>query len=325
MLKLIKKTLKRADRFLTSQYQKMTTKDKIGLVALIFMGFLVMLLLLLQNDIVAVLSPAGEIARRQRQLIILGVLLSLIVVLPVFVMTFVIAWRYRETNTKAKYQPDWDHSRTFETIWWTVPLILILILSAVTWRSSHTLDPFKSLVSSNKPMTIQVVALEWKWLFIYPEENIATVNFLEFPVNTPINFQITADAPMNSFWIPRLGGQIYAMSGMSTRLNLIANQIGEFQGHSANISGTGFASMNFTAKATGRNDYEAWLAGVKQSSNYLSDEAYSTLAKPGVELPTQFYYSTADNLYPRIVNKFSQPSGFLSEPDRVSTFNQETN
>ena len=132
--------------------------------------------------------------------------LSLIVVIPVYIMLFLFAWKYREGNTKAKYSPDWDHSALLETIWWTVPLLLITILSVVTWNSSHDLDPFRPLNSSVKPVKIQVVALQWKWLFIYPEQNIASVNYVEFPVNTPVDFEITADAPMNSFWIPQVGG-----------------------------------------------------------------------------------------------------------------------
>src|SRR5688572_21939694 len=170
---------------------------------------------------VAVLEPAGSIAERQRGLIIFASLLSLIVVVPVFALTFYIAWKYRASNKKAKYTPDWDHHTGIEALWWAIPLALITILSVITYKTSHELDPFRPIASDKKPLTVQVVALQWKWLFIYPEQNIASVNFVQFPEDRPVNFQITSDAPMNSFWIPQLGGQMYAMSGMNTKLHLI--------------------------------------------------------------------------------------------------------
>lgn len=254
-----------------------------------------------------VLEPKGIVAFKQYNLLVFTTLLGFIVIIPVFVMAIFIAWRYREGNTKAKYTPNVSTNRLAETIWWGIPIILIAILSVVTWTSTHDLDPHKPLVSSMKPVRIQVVALDWKWLFIYPEQNIATVNYVQFPVNRPVNFEITADAPMNSFWIPQLGGQIYAMQGMTTKLHLNANEIGSYKGLSANISGEGFADMKFTAKATTKADFEAWVIGVKQSDKKLTPATYAALAKKSTDAPVAYYASSTDGLYDTIVMKYMMP------------------
>ncbi len=191
---------------------------KVVLAVAIILGAIGLLVVLTGDHNFALLDPKGVVAQKERDLMVVAGLMTLVVVVPVFLLTFGIAWRYRATNTKAKYTPNWDHNIVLETIWWTVPTLLILILGGIIWKSSHELDPFKPLASTNEPMIIQVVALDWKWLFIYPDQQIATVNYVEFPENTPVQFHITADAPMNSFWIPQLGGQIYAMAGMSTQL-----------------------------------------------------------------------------------------------------------
>jgi cytochrome o ubiquinol oxidase subunit 2 len=260
---------------------------------------------------IPVLSPEGPIGSKERNLIILAVSLSLIVVIPVYLMLVGFAWRYREGNKKAKYSPHFDHSRLIEGIWWAIPLTIITILAIVTWQSSQELDPFKSLSSNNKQMTIKVVALQWKWLFIYPEQNIASVNHLEFPKNTPVDFVITADAPMNSFWIPKLGGQIYAMSGMSTHLHLMADKEGSYRGSSANISGEGFAKMNFTAVSVSDNNFNHWVNGVKNASKALDKPAYDRLAKPGTIIADSYYSVVSPGLYDSILNKFNHPSNYL--------------
>ncbi len=282
----------------------MNKKFKLAILLIAALEVALIIALVLYGRNIAVLNPKGIIAHQQRSLIITALILSLVVVIPVYVMTFVFAWKYRENNTKAKYTPEWDHSRLAETIWWIVPSMLILILSVITWRSSHYLDPFKPIVSNKKSMTIQVVALDWKWLFIYPDQNVATVNYVQFPVNTPINFEITADAPMNSFWIPQLGGQIYAMSGMSTHLHLEASENGTYDGRSANISGRGFAGMNFVAKSSSEQDFDAWVQFIKQSSGSLSSDEYNRLALPSQNNQAAYYASAESNLYDKIVNKF---------------------
>ena len=255
----------------------------------------------------AVLNPKGWVGLKQRNLLVIATLLMLIVVFPVVVMTLFFVWKYRSSNRKATYRPDWDYSFLAESIWWGFPLLIIIVLSILTWKSSHELDPYKPLESTVKPVTIQVVALQWKWLFIYPEYNIATVNFIQFPEQTPINFQITSDAPMNSFWIPELGGQIYAMEGMMTKLHLIADEPGNFRGCSANISGSGFAGMTFVAKASSQSEFDAWVESVKQSPKQLDVEEYNKLAEPTEYHPVELFVLKDATLFDWTVMKYVMP------------------
>jgi cytochrome o ubiquinol oxidase subunit 2 len=282
-------------------------KFKIALLLLICLGIFAAALALLFGGNIAVLNPKGMIGIKERNLLVTATLLMLIVVIPVLIMVFFFAWKYRESNHKAKYTPDWEHSYLAETIWWGVPVIIIFFLGWITWETSHSLDPFKPIVTNKKPLVVQVVALEWKWLFIYPEQKIATVNFVEFPENTPICFEITADAPMNSFWIPELGGQIYAMTAMRSKLHLIANEKGSFRGCSANISGEGFAGMTFTAKSTSDHEFDTWVKSMKQSKQQLNIKTYNELAKPTQYHPVSSYVLTQDDLFDQIIMKFSLP------------------
>jgi cytochrome o ubiquinol oxidase subunit 2 len=255
-----------------------------------------------------VFSSAGPIASQERSLIIFALSLSLVVIIPVFSLTFFIAWKYRATNTKARYNPEWDHNRIAETIWWAIPTLLIGVLAATAWQSSHALEPSKPLVSSHQTLKVQVVALQWRWLFIYPEQGVASINSLPMPVNTPVQFEITADAPMNSFWIPKLGGQIYAMTGMSTHLNLMATQPGDYRGSSANISGSGFASMNFLAHATDKSSFDAW-AQTASKSEPLTADSYAKLALPTKDASAHSYRLADKALYDSIVMKYMHGSG----------------
>lgn len=251
---------------------------------------------------IAMLNPKGVIGIRELEIIVTSTWLMLIVVIPVFILTFVIAWRYREGNQhQAEYDPNWNHNWIIETIWWGFPLAIILVLSVIAWESSHELDPYRPLDSEVKPLKIQVVSLQWKWLFIYPEQQIATVNFFQFPEKTPINFEISANSPMNSFWIPQLGGQIYSMPGMATKLHLIADVPGEFQGSSANISGAGFAGMHFKAKASSRNDFEEWVQTVKKTSPPFGLEEYKKLVQPSEYDPVSTHVLKKEDLFDWIV------------------------
>ncbi len=282
----------------------MNKKLKIFLAFATSVAIIGLLVVLVRGHTVDILQPQGQIAERQRNLIIFASLLSLIVLIPVYILTVSIAWKYRESNRKAKYTPEWGHNRALELTWWAIPALLILILSVVTWRTSHSLDPFKPLASQTRPLTVQVVALEWKWLFIYPDKDIATVNTLTIPEKTPINFEITSDAPMNSFWIPQLGGQIYAMSGMSTKLHLEANSTGVYKGYSANLSGKGFAGMNFPVRSVNAQDFNYWLNDTKHSTNFLSLEAYTQLAKQSQNNPAAEYGGVQPRLYDTILGKY---------------------
>lgn len=288
---------------------------KVGIgVVLGAIGVVLVAWFMLTHD-VAVLNPEGQIGEKQRDLLVIATLLGLIVIVPVFVMTAMIAWKYRAGNTKAKYEPDWDHSRLFETIWWGVPIAIILVLGVITWKSSHDLDPYRALDSEVKPLRVQVIAMQWKWLFIYPEQQIASVNYLHIPEKTPINFEITSDAPMNAFWIPKLGSQVYAMSGMTTKLHLIANNTGTYQGSSANISGEGFADMVFTTKASSRDEFDIWVGQTQARSKSLDAASYDELARPAIAKENFAYSLGDDNLYDRVIMKYMAPATSTSTAD----------
>jgi len=267
------------------------------------------------NRDIAVLQPRGTISHSERNLIFLALALCAIVVIPVFALTILITTRYRDGSKKrTQYSPDWDGDRRLELTWWGIPLAIITILAIVTWISSYSLDPYKALSSSAKPLNVQVVALDWKWLFIYPDQNIATVNYLKLPVNTPVNLTITSDSVMNSFWIPNLAGQIYAMTGMKTQLHIIATQAGNYPGSSANISGHGFSKMHFVASATSAKTFNNWLLSVKNSTDRLDLAEYQSLAKPSTDDGVKYYASTQKGLFDWIVYKYMVPSNLLPAP-----------
>lgn len=266
-----------------------------------------LLTLLLSGCDLAVLDPKGIIAADEKHLMIIALLLMLIVVLPAIILTFVLAIRYRASNTKAVYAPDWSHNSWLEAIWWFVPMVIIAVLATITWITSHRLDPYRPLVSNVKPITIEAVALQWRWLFIYPEQGIATINDVQFPVNTPVTFLITADAPMNSFQIPQLAGQIYAMAGMETKLHLIANEIGSFNGRSVSFSGAGFSGMTFVAKATTQADFDSWVKSVKQGQGALTMTTYGDIAKPTEDGAPQYFSSVGGDVFHDIIMKYMPP------------------
>ncbi|MED5606752.1 ubiquinol oxidase subunit II [Pseudomonas sp. JH-2] len=248
-------------------------------------------------------DPKGQIGADEKSLIITCTLLMLLVVVPVIVMTLAFAWKYRASNTKATYMPDWAHSTRIEVVVWLVPCIIIAILGWLTWESTHKLDPYRPLDSDVKPITIQAVSLDWKWLFIYPEQGIATVNEIAFPKDTPVNFQITSDTVMNSFFIPQLGSQIYSMTGMLTKLHLIANEEGVFDGISANYSGAGFSGMKFKAIATSEQGFQDWVAKVKSAQAGLTEEGFPALAKPSENVPATYFSSVTPDLFQHILTK----------------------
>ncbi|MGE1176477.1 MULTISPECIES: ubiquinol oxidase subunit II [unclassified Pseudomonas] len=260
--------------------------------------------LLLGGCNMTLLNPTGQVGLEQRNLIITATLLMLLVVVPVIVMTFLFAWKYRASNKNAVYTPKWSHSTKIEVAVWTIPVLIIIALGYITYKSTHSLDPYRPIESDVKPVTIEVVALDWKWLFIYPEQGIATVNKIVFPAHTPVNFRITSDAVMNSFFIPGLGGQIYAMAGMTTKLHLIADRNAEMDGISANYSGAGFTGMKFKAIATSQEDFDAWVSEVKKAPKQLEQAEYAALAKPSQNNPVELYSSVAPNLFQTIVDKY---------------------
>lgn len=265
------------------------------------------------------LDPKGLIASDEKTIMLTALYLMLIVVIPVIFLTLFFAWRYRASNTKATYRPEWAHSTLIEIVCWTIPGIIIAILAAITWNSSHTLDPYRPLsINQTEPEVIQAVSLDWKWLFIYPKEKIATVNFVQFPVNTPVKFLITSQGAMNSFLIPQLAGQIYAMAGMQATLYLNANTTGDYLGFSANFSGDGFSDMKFTARASSQQEFRVWVNSVKQAkAPLLSTENYLTLTKPSMRQPVTYYSSVEKDLFDAIVMQNMMP--VFNTPTSLST------
>lgn len=282
---------------------------------LIFTGLTLLLFLIMQplsilqfKDKIDVLFPKGLIGLEQRNLLFIIQAIMLFIMIPVFIFTFIFSWKYRHTNPKGDYDPELVDNWIAEIFWWSIPLVLTAIIGVLTWVKTHELDPYKPIESDKKPLTIQVVALQYRWLFIYPKEKVATLNYIQIPKDTPIHFEITSDAPMNSFWIPALGGQIYAMSKMKTELYLIANEVGEFRGSSANISGEGFADMHFITKATELDEYEKWLENAKKSENSIDKNIYIEIAKPNTDNTPVTYQLKDDSLFDSILMKYMAPS-----------------
>lgn len=272
------------------------------------LGSGLMLLLLSGCQELILLHPKGVEARDERDLIYTALILMLLVVIPAIILACVFAYRYRESNHKATYAPEWHHSNKIEAVVWGVPIAIILVLGTITWKSTHYLDPYRTVeVPGVQPLTIQVVALDWKWLFIYPEQNIATVNFVQLPVGTPVDFKITSDAPMNSFMIPQLAGQIYAMAGMQTHLHIVAETPGDYDGRSVSYSGRGFSDMTFIARVSSADEFKQWVNEVKRSNNVLSAAVYKHLALPSEREPRQFYSAVQSHLYDNIIMKYMMP------------------
>lgn len=251
------------------------------------------------------LDPKGPIATDEKHLILTAFALMLIVVIPVIVMTFAFAWKYRAGNKQASYTPKWDYSHKVEAVIWTVPAIIVVILSVLVWNSTHALTPEKPLASAVKPIVVEVVAMDWKWLFIYPEQGVATVNRLVIPTGTPITFHITSDSVMSSFFIPRLGGQIYAMAGMQTELNLLADTAGTYRGLNTQFSGEGFASMHFKVEATTPDKFQRWLSDTKTSAHTLDSARFKRLEEPSENEEPVYFSSFEPNLFQSILQKYA--------------------
>ncbi len=263
-----------------------------------------------------VLKPAGDVAAQQGDLLMVSTLLMLIIILPVMGLIVFFAWKYRASNRDAEYQPDWDHSTSLELVIWAAPLLIIICLGALTWAGTHLLDPYRPIdrikpgqtVAENvEPLQVNVVALDWKWMFIYPQYGVATVNELAAPVDRPIRFHITSSSVMNSFYIPALAGQIYAMPGMETKLHAVINRPGEYEGFSANYSGDGFSHMRFAFHGLDQAGFDQWIAGVRQSGQALDRDRYLELEKPSEKVPAMHFASVDGMLWDAILNMCVEP------------------
>lgn len=283
-----------------------------------------------------VLHPAGDIATQQRDLLVFSTLLMLVIVIPVMGMVVFFAYKYRESNkaVEKEYDPDWDHSTSLEVAIWGAPLLIIVFLGAVTWAGTHLLDPYRPLdrikpgqaaSEQVEPLQVNVVALDWKWLFIYPEYGIATVNELAAPVDRPIRFHITSSSVMNSFYIPALAGQIYAMPGMETKLHAVINHPGEYVGFSANYSGDGFSNMRFKFHGLDQAGFDQWIAGVRSDSRSLDREGYLALEKPSEKVPVMHFANVDGALWDSILNMCVEPGkmcmGEMMEIDKRGGLN----
>jgi cytochrome o ubiquinol oxidase subunit 2 len=270
------------------------------------------LFLLLAGCNTVVLNPSGDIAARQRDLLVHSTVLMLIIIVPVMALTILFAWRYRQSNKQARYEPDWHHSTRLELVIWAAPLLIIICLGALTWLGTHLLDPYRPLDriaegqpvgEDTKPLEVQIVALDWKWLFIYPEYGVATVNEMAVPVNRPIAMRITASSVMNSLYIPELAGMIYAMPGMETKLHGVMNKPRTSQGFSSNYSGAGFSGMRFAFRAVGDAEFDTWVQKTRDSALQLTRENYLELARPSENEPARHYARVDDTLYHAILNR----------------------
>lgn len=257
-----------------------------------------------------VLMPTGDIAAQQRDLLVWATLIMLIIIVPVLVLVGLFAWRYRARNRAATYAPDWSHSTKLELVIWAIPALIIIALGAITWVGTHHLDPYRPIqrISADRPLedqtplVVETVSLDWKWLFIYPEQGVATVNELVVPVDRPIEFRLTSSSVMNAFYIPSMAGMIYSMPGMETTLHGIFNAEGSFQGMSSHYSGAGFSGMRFKAHAVTDEAFEDWAARTREAEGNLDREEYLALAQPSENVPPMQYGSVDPRLFSRVVN-----------------------
>nr|WP_062223246.1 MULTISPECIES: ubiquinol oxidase subunit II [unclassified Aureimonas] len=280
------------------------------------------LLVLMGGCNAVLLNPAGDVALQKRDLLYISTGLMLLIIVPVIVATLVFAWRYRRSNKDATYDPEWNHSTHLELAIWSAPLLIIICLGALTWTATHLLDPYRPLTRiaegqpvtpEMKPLEVRVVSMDWKWMFIYPELGIATVNELAAPVNTPINFKLTSTSVMNAFFVPSMAGMVYTMAGMETQLHGVMNKEGIYEGMSSHYSGAGFSYMNFKFHALNQQGFDEWVAKVRAEGQPLSRELFLELEKPSEKEPIHYYSSFADGLYHAILNKCVAPGKMCAD------------
>lgn len=279
------------------------------ILSLVILAFFVAGGLFLRTLHVPVFMPSGEIADQQRDLIIFTLILAAIVVIPVFVLLVVFAVRYRESNSAADYQPEMRDNKKLEVIWWGIPIAIIVVLSIVTYITSHSLDPYRAIKSDKPALEVKVIALQWKWLFIYPEQKIASVNDLTIPADRPVHFTLSADAPMSAFWVPDLGSQIYSMNAMSSQLNLIANETGTYKGYNTNINGEGYAKMVFDVHSVREADFDTWAVNIHDTNPGLNEFEYEKLATPAVASSPQYFRLDDNAIYEKTIMKYMHGSG----------------
>ena len=263
-----------------------------------------------------ILNPQGPIAWAERLLLINSTAIMLVVVIPVIVATLAFAWWYRASNPRASRSTDESYEERVEFVVWSIPALTVILLGGVIWIGSHQLDPRAPIPAESDPLRVDVVALDWKWLFIYPDQGIAAVNQLVVPAGTPLQLRLTSATVMNSFFVPQLGSQIYTMGGMTTHLNLLADNPGEYPGFSANYSGDGFSEMRFVVRSVPASDFNAWLEQTRGTGSALDDATYAELAKPSKAVPPTTYRSVDPKLFERILDQTKAGGGTADLPQR---------
>ncbi|HTE21896.1 MAG TPA: COX aromatic rich motif-containing protein [Candidatus Limnocylindria bacterium] len=282
----------------------------VGLTFLGLIGLGLVVAWLLRGNDVILFNPKGLIATEQHRLMLTSTLIMLGFAVPVLVTLYFFAWKFRETNQKATHNPNVSRGRVAVLAFWGIPTVIMLVLASLMIPATFKLEPQDSIEAGKDPLTIQVVALRWKWLFIYPEQNIATVNYAQIPIDTPVKFELTADeTPMSSFWIPHLGGQLYAMTEHVNQLNLIADTLGDYEGSAAEINGAGFAGMRFITRVSTQDDFDTWAHETKQSPTELSTPEYKNLLEPSENHPVASYKDPDPNLYSTILSKYAGSHG----------------
>ena len=254
-----------------------------------------------------VLDPAGPIGAAESTMLIDATVIMLAIIVPLMIATIAFAWWYRESNSKAEYRPDWAYSGRLELVMWSVPLLTITFLGGIAWIGAHRVDPAVSIPSKNKTLEVQVVSLEWKWLFIYPEQHVAAINQLVVPVDTPVHFSLTSNSVWDSFFVPRLGSMIYTLRGMVTQLNLMADREGTFFGLSTHFSGDGFSKMHFDMRSVPSAEFDAWIKGAQGTGSALDEPAYTDLAKQSIGDAPKTFRSVDPNLFRQIVAEKLEP------------------
>jgi cytochrome o ubiquinol oxidase subunit 2 len=278
-------------------------------------GFLAFPLLALAGCSHGVLDPQGPVGENEKLILFDATAIMLAVVIPVILCTLAFAWWFRAKNRRAHRRPDWEYSGRIEFVTWSIPALIVLFLGGIAWISSHDLDPPKRLTGAGAPIEVQVVSLDWKWLFIYPQEHIATVNQLVIPVGAPVHFTLTSASVMNSFFVPQLGSQIYTMAGMTTHLNLLASHPGTYAGISAQFSGDGFSDMQFDVRAVPAGEFSTWVAGTHDAAQRLDAEQYARLAAPSVRNAQMAFGQVSPDLFDAVVHgKGTVPTSLSASP-----------
>lgn len=296
-------------RLMSKSKNKLSQSKPIWLVLLGLIGLGLVIAALLSGNDVILFNPKGLIAGEQHRLMVAATLIMLGFAVPVLFLLYFFAWRYRETSKKATINHQPKHGKLVPFVIWALPTAILFVLASLMLPATQKLEPRK-LIADDNPLTIQVVAMRWKWLFIYPEQKLATINYIQIPVDTPVRFELTADeAPMNSFWIPHLGGQLYAMTGHQNRLNLMAEELGDYEGSAAEINGAGFAGMRFKTRVSSTQDFNLWVDATRQSANELDGSEYKKLLEPSEDNEMAFYRNPSPKLYSDILSKYKGSHG----------------